>query len=70
MGVRPGDKIKIIKDYNGYPGILGKVFTVFKVFGDGGVDTVEFRNKYMDRYIILEGEYEKINPQLTFTFTE
>jgi hypothetical protein len=69
MGVRPGDKIKIIKGYTGYSGILGKVFTVFKVFGDGGVDTVE-RNKYMDRYTILEDEYEKINPQLTFTFTE
>jgi hypothetical protein len=72
MGVRPGDKIKIIKEYSGYPGTLGKIFTVFCVnrSGDGGVDTVE-RNKYGNRYIICGDEYEKINPnpQLTFIFS-
>lgn len=70
MSIKPGDKIKVIKEYSGYPGTLGKIFTVYMVSNDCGVDTVE-RQDSGYRYTICSGEYEKWGPrQLTFIFKE
>ena len=69
MNIKPGDKIRVIKEY--YGGTLGRVFTVKRVSTMGGVDTVE-KDMFGDYYIICDGEYEKYkeNKQLTFIFKE
>lgn len=78
MDIKPGDKIKIIKEYGGYPNTLGKIFTVHRLIRledgtglheSGGIYTVE-KDKEEGRYIICGDEYEKIliPRQLTFIF--